>query len=152
MGYDMYMTKVKKEKLEFLKKTFKDLSLSDLWNNQFITFLTEDELSKEYEIKVTYLNYVIVCNEDIWSNLDIFSEYFSKNNICCDCDECIELSKNEVINMFNYLDNYLKTTLFDKLDEYDESNISKRFLVYKKLKKIIQTIENDEIVLFHHNW
>lgn len=129
MGYDMYIVKTKKEVLNKLKEESK-LSLSDLWSYGFLEEITIDE---------------------IWSISKIFCRYFKDYNLKCDLDNCIELSHNQVLDMKKWLENYLKTTLFDELDKVEDSDISILFSLLKQLNKFIETLKEDEVVLFEHD-
>ena len=53
--------------------------------------------------------------------------------------------------MKKWLENYLKTTLFDELDNVEDSDISILFSLLKQLKKFIETLKEDEVVLFEHD-
>lgn len=129
MGYDMYFVKTKKEALNKLKEESK-LSLSDLWSYGFLEDITSGE---------------------VWSISEIFCRYFKEHNLKCDLDNCIELSYNQVLDMKKWLENYLKTTLFDELDKIEDYDISILFSLFKQLKKFIETLKEDEIVLFEHD-
>lgn len=129
MGYDMYIVKTKKKTLNELKENTK-LSLSDLWSYGFLEEITSDE---------------------VWSISEIFCRYFKEHNLKCDLDICIELSHNQLFDMRLWLENYLKTTLFDELDKVEDSDISILFSLLKQLNKFIETLKEDEVVLFEHD-
>ena len=135
MGYDMYFIRIKKDVLNKLKEDTK-LSLTNLADYGF--------LMKNY-INQTYGENTM---DEITSCNDIFRTYFKEKNIRFKDCECIEISFNEILEMRLWLENYLKSTLFEELDEIDSYDISNLFDLLKQLNNFILKLKKDDVILF----
>ena len=135
MGYDMYFIRIKKDVLNKLKKDTK-LYLTDLVD---YGFLKEDYINQIYGEDTMY---------EITSCNDIFKTYFKEQNIKFNSCECIEISFNQILEMRLWLENYLKSTLFEELDEIDSYDISNLFDLLKQLNNFILKLKKDDVILF----
>lgn len=135
MGYDMYFIRIKKDVLNKLKKDTK-LYLTDLVD---YGFLNEDYINQTYGEDTMY---------EITSCNDIFKTYFKEQSIKFNSCKCIEISFNQILEMRLWLENYLKSTLFEELDEIDSYNISNLFDLLKQLNNFILKLKKDDVILF----
>ena len=135
MGYDMYFIRIKKDVLNKLKKDTK-FYLTDLVD---YGFLKEDYINQTYGEDTMY---------EITSCNDIFKTYFKEQNIKFNSCECIEISFNQILEMRLWLENYLKSTLFEELDEIDSYDISNLFDLLKQLNNFILKLKKDDVILF----
>lgn len=135
MGYDMYFIRIKKDVLNKLKKDTK-FYLTDLVD---YGFLKEDYINQTYGEDTMY---------EITSCNDIFKTYFKEQNIKFNSCECIEISFNQILEMRLWLENYLKSTLFEELDEIDSYDVSNLFDLLKQLNNFILKLKKDDVILF----
>ena len=150
MCYDMTMTKVKKTDLEKLKNHFPDVSIEDLWEEMLINYYTEEEFKQEYG-KIALKNYkenkAIFCKELVYTNQRVFEKCSlidnNKNYLT------IELSIEETKKLFQWLDKFLRTEFLDNIEKYYGVVYD---TVYYQMKQMIDDLQEDEIVIFHHDW
>lgn len=135
MGYNMYFIRIKKDVLNKLKEDTK-LSLTNLVDNGF---LMEDYINQTYGENT--MDKITSCN-------DIFKTYFKEQNIKFNSCECIEISFNQILEMRLWLENYLKSTLFEELDEIDSYDISNLFDLLQQLNNFILKLKKDDVTLF----
>lgn len=150
MGYDMTMTKVKKVDLEKLKNHFPNVSLELLWSEMLISYYTEEDFEKEYG-KETLESYkadcTIFCKELVYANKRIFKGYSLIDNDKNDLT--IELSIKETKKLFQWLDIFLRTDFLDNIEEYYGMPYD---TVYYEMKQMLSDLQEDEVVIFHHDW
>lgn len=135
MGYDMNMLKMKRGRLEELKKAMPNITLSDMWSYDWINY-----------------NSISSIDEDIWSNDDIFIEFFEEYNIKCDNNECIELSKKNLEYLVNWLDIKFREKLKQMEETYEYLEVEGILNALKSIKKLLEGLQDDEVVLFEHDW
>lgn len=142
MSYDLDIIKVKRNKLNNLLKST-NLSLENAYSYGYITFKQEEY---EYHESVIFLQ-----EEDtVWTNSSLLLGFLLSKGISSDDVKIVSVDfLNEIKE---HLENYLKVTIFEILEDLDEFDISKAFVLYKQLVSFINNIEKDDVIIVTHSW
>lgn len=142
MGYDMSLVVLKNKTLNNIRKEFPDYTFSEMYSSFLVYYLYPDD-------------YIIpedeVGREIVWSNRDIFYNFFEGN---LKNDEAIIIDENTYIKMFGWLENEMKgKTLYDvAIDESDNlCEIEEMIRAYRQMRKEKIDFES-EFVVYHHDW
>lgn len=142
MSYDLNIEKVNKKELESLQ-SITGLTLSELYNNGFITYKND-----EYE----YNENVIFLENGIWSNSNILSKFLKEKGKNPENDECKIISRD----IFNQMIIWLEKTIISELEKnimtMDSYDMEKEYKLLKEMKDFRALLKENDEIIFTHNW
>lgn len=127
MGFDLHLYKVNKK--DYKKAT---------------NGLTEKQIREDLYEYIYDLNMTMLFTE----SKDCFSKYFSSKGIICGNDEWVEISKEMIDEIKEYL---VKLTILDFIEKDNPYGLVIAYSMYKALEEANIDWDN-EIVLYEHSW
>ena len=142
MGYDMKIVVLKKKTLNYVREMFPNYTFSEMYSSFLIDYLYPEE-------------YIIpedeVGREIVWSNKDIFSDFFERK---LKNDEAIVIDEDTYTKMIDWLEDKMKSkTLYDlAIDEKNNMcELEEMIRAYRNMKTEKIDYET-EFVVYSHDW